>query len=185
METIFGERKGRQLEWNSAHTALDMLWNLIFITARVITLALFASYEPYWFWGFIIAQIVVVTIIVFFIGLRSEYNSRSLPYHFLTSCFTGFSMVFNMFFAHPALVNFRIYVSYWTLMFIEDTVMISLWFVWSSDIGLWYHNVAIECIIPAHVLALIIKSAQCYYYSGRDISCDGTGKFYHPVFYDP
>ena len=177
------KEKSENWEWNIIHTAADMLWNLIFITARVITLALFASYEPYWFWGFIVAQIVVVTIIVFFIGLRSEYNSHSLPYHFLTSCFTGFGMVFNMFFAHPAPVKFRIYVLYWILMFIEDTVMISLWFVWTSDLGLWYHYVAIECIIPAHVLALIIKSVQCYFYNDCEVSFDGKGKFYDPTFY--
>ena len=160
------KEKSENWEWNIIHTAADMLWNLIFITARVITLALFASYEPYWFWGFIVAQIVVVTIIVFSIGLRTSikdhYYGHLLPYHILTSCFTGIGMVFNMFFAHPSPVKFRIYLLYWTLMFIEDTVMISLWFVWSSDLGLWYHDVAIGCIIPVHVVALIIKSIQCF-----------------------
>ena len=68
-------------------------------------------------------------------------------------------------------------------MFTEDTVMISLWFVWSADLGFWYRKVAMLCLIPLHFHALMVQYIQCYVYNGHKSPCDGNGTFYHPVFY--
>ena len=181
-ETVLEKEKSDNWEWDWKHATADMLWNLVFISARVVTLALFAAYEPYYFWSLIVAQIVIVTIVIFSICIRND-NTHSVFYHFIISCFTGFGMVFNMFFAHPNIaVPYGVYLLYWLLIFIENTVMILLWFIWSSELDLWYHNVAIGCLIPAYVLALIIKSIQCYFYNDERISL--SWKFYDPIFYD-
>ena len=173
------EYRKKNSDWTWVHTAADMLWNLVFISVRVVTLALFAAYEPYYFWGLIAAQIVIVIIVIFSSCVRND-KKHSMLYHFFASCFAGFGMVFNMFFAHPNFeVLYGVYLLYWMLVFIENTVMILLWFIWCSDLDLWYHNVAIGCLIPAYVL--VIKSIQCYFYNNERISL--RWKFYDPVFY--
>ena len=152
--------------------AVDVVWNLIFISARVITLALFASYQITWFWGLIIAQMVVVAIIISSLFHRNTDDEHSVFYRLFASCFSGIGMVFNMFSAHPIPVKFYVYLVYWAFMFIEDTVMISLWYTWTESLGLWYHDVAIGCVIPAHIVALVIKSVQCYFYNEQEVRWD-------------
>ena len=46
--------------------------------------------------------------------------------------------------------------------------MITLWYQWSSDLDLWYHDVAISCLLIAYFLSLIIKTVHCYFYNGRN-----------------
>ena len=150
-------------EWTWTDTAADILWNITSISPRVITLALFASYEPYWFWALIITQIVIISVLTFAYVIVNEINPRNTLYHFLMYCFTGIGMVFNMFFAHPITIPFGAFLWYWLLMFIENTVMILLWYQWSSELGLWYHEFAVSCLMMAPFLPLIIKSIHCYF----------------------
>ena len=49
------------------------------------------------------------------------------------------AMVVNMFHG-PRSVDFRHFIFYWCLMFIENVVMISLWYSWSTNFGLFFHD---------------------------------------------
>ena len=150
-------------EWTWKDTAADILWNITSISPRVIILALFASYEPYWFWGLIITQIVIISVLIFALVIARKIEPRNPLYHLFMACFTGIGRVFNMFFAHPITIPFGAYLWYWLLMFIETTVMILLWYQWSSVLGLWYHEFAVSCLMMAPLLPLIIKSLHCYF----------------------
>ena len=150
-------------EWTWKDTATDILWNVTSISPRVIILAFFASYEPYWFWGLIITEIVTISVLIFAFVIVTEIEPRNPLYHFFMACFTGIDMVFNMFFAHAITISFGAYLWYWLLMFIENTMMILLWYQWSSDLGLWYHELAVSCLMMAPFLPLIIKSLHCYF----------------------
>ena len=48
--------------WTRKDMVVDVVWNLLSVSPRVITLALFSSYQLYWFWGLIIAQVIIVLI---------------------------------------------------------------------------------------------------------------------------
>ena len=64
-------------------------------------------------------------------------------------------------------LEFYVYVLYWFVTMIENTVLISLWFVWSSDLGLWYHDVAIGCIISSYLLSFVIELTHSYFNNER------------------
>ena len=73
------------------------------------------------------------------------------------------AMVFNMFHG-PRSVYFPHYMFYWYLMFIENLVMISLWYSYSTNFGLFFHEMALIFVILAYIFSLIIKCAHCYFY---------------------
>ena len=43
---------------------IDMVWNIFSVIPRAIALALFASFELYWFWGLVISQFAFIVIII-------------------------------------------------------------------------------------------------------------------------
>ena len=51
--------------WNWKDMVVDMVWNVLAISSRVFTLALFASYRLYWFWGLVGAQIAITSPVIF------------------------------------------------------------------------------------------------------------------------
>ena len=77
-------------------------------------------------------------------------------------------MIFNMLVQNET--KFYVYVLYWVAMMIENTVLISLWFVWSSDLGLWYHDAAIGCIVFSYILSFLIEFTYSYFYN--EMECD-------------
>ena len=96
------------------HIGVDILWNIISISPRVIALALFASFEPYWFWELVISQLLIVTVIAFIAAWKEDKKPTRIEdtqevgdckqregkegrlFDFFMSCFTGTGMVFNM-----------------------------------------------------------------------------------------
>ena len=149
--------------WTKKDIAVDFIWNTFSISPRVIALALFASYQPYWFAGLIIVQILVSMILSCrLIYKRGCVNDGKLRL-FLMSLLMSIGMVFNMFHGLFS-VDFILFMFYWCLMFIENVVMISLWYQWSTGFGLFFHELALIFVIVAYVVSLIIKCAHCFFY---------------------
>ena len=46
-------------KWTLIDIVIDMLWNVFSVSSRVIALALFASYQLYWFWGIVGVQFAI------------------------------------------------------------------------------------------------------------------------------
>ena len=154
--------------WNWKHMTVDMLWNILSISPRVIALALFASFRLYWFWGLICLQVIACMIIILLIICDGHIKLCGFTAFFTwlaMGLFTGLGTVFTMFVFLP--VPFFIYLLYWIIMFTENVVMISLWYQWGSDLGLWYHDAALTIVIAGYVLSLIIKCVHCSFYNRK------------------
>ena len=151
--------------WNWKDMVVDMVWNILSIGPRVISLALFASYQIYWFWGLIGLQVTGAMLILLPIACNGPVKFCEMTVCISTGLFTGLGTVFNMFVLLP--VPFFCYLLYWVLMFIENTVMISLWYQWSSDLGLWYHDAALSFVIVGYVLSLVTKCIHCSFYNKK------------------
>ena len=151
--------------WTKKDMAVDFFWNTFAISPRVIALAFFASYQPYWFGGLIVAHILVSMIVNCLILRKSSlFNNESDIMDFLfMNLLSSIGMVVNMFFCQLS-VDFLVFLLYWCLMFIENIIIISLWYQWSADFGLFFHEMALMFVIVAYVLSLIIKCAHCYFY---------------------
>ncbi len=160
--------KAKQL--SVKNMAVDMIWNVLAISSRVLVLALFAGHEPIWFCGLVATQIFTITIMACCLTKKTAQNTEVLiikccccsttfdeaafccwrTLAVLASCF----MVFHWF---PAVQNihFFLYLMYWLCMFVENIFLASLWFHWSTGLGLWYHEAAIAYIIePMHCHSL-------------------------------
>ena len=151
-------------DWTWKDMVVDMVWNILSVSPRVIALALFASFELYWFWGLVITQVVIVVIVYStFYYHNKEWEGVSVYIiSVLFNIFIGMGSIFTMFALYT--VTFQVFLIYWIVMFVENTVMVSLWYQWSSDFGLWYHDWAISFVISAYVVSLIIKCVHCYFY---------------------
>ena len=160
-----GENKVEETEttsqWRWKDMVVDMVWNVLAISSRVITLSLFASYRLYWFWGLVGAQIALTSPVIFWYAYQSGILRCNI-FDVFASIFTACGFLFNIF--AGGRISFRMYLLYWTFIFVENIVIISLWYQWSSDFGFWYHDWAISYIICAYFLSLIVKGFHCYYY---------------------
>ena len=112
-------------DWTRNDMAVDMVWNILSISPRVVTLVLFASFQLYWFWGLVITQIVCVTVFVLILiqFIEEEYTLFESVFYSVVS---GVSSMFTMFVAIKVKILFYYYLLYWTVTFVENTVMISL-----------------------------------------------------------
>ena len=76
--------------------------------------------------------------------------------------FNGLGTIFNMF--AVVTVPFSVYLYYWLVVFTENSAMILLWYAWSSDRELWYHDVALSFVFVPYVVSLVIEFLQCRWY---------------------
>ncbi len=146
-------------EWTLKDMVVDMIWNVLAITSRVLALALFAGYQPWWFWGLIFAQLIIVAIIEYFGASHHKSEAAELSSRVFVSLFASASMMFNLFWAFHT-VPFLLYFVYWLIMFAENVEFISLWFYWSTGLGLRYHEAAITYVIAAYALSFIVHSVH-------------------------
>ncbi len=145
---------------------LELIWNILCISSRVIVLALFASVQRYWFAGLISCQVVLFSILFFFKFIHSEWFKSRITdkidnfLHLLLIIILGTNSVFNIFL--PAeyydRMPYLLYAFYWLLMMIENTVFITIWYTSSAGLGLWYHNPALAYVIIAYFLSFILKT---------------------------
>ena len=149
--------------WDWKDMLVDMVWNILSVGPRVIALALFASYQIYWFWGLIGLQLIGAMLILLPIICKGSVKFCECTVCIAAGLFTGLGTVFTMFVFLP--VPFFCYLLYWILMFIENTVMISLWHQWSSGLGLWFDDAALAFVTVGYVLSLIIKCVHCSFYN--------------------
>ena len=152
--------------WTWKDVVVDMVWNIMSISSRVIALTLFASYEVHWFWS------IAGTHTVFMIGvsyfLERGDNSRDAAkvcVHMGGAAWMGFGSLFN--FCADSGQPKRFYFMYWLIMFIENTTMISLWYQWTIGLGLWYHDAALVFVIVVHLLSLVVECLHAYFYNDR------------------
>ena len=173
-------------DWTCIDLVTDMVWNILSVSPRVIALALFASYELYWFWGLVITQIGIVIICY---TLFHYFNTDDVDlqgvcgffFMLILNTFTGMGWVFTMF-AVLNTVTFPIYLLYWVVIFVENTIIISLWHQWSDKLGVWYHNVALFYVIIAYAVSAIIKFVHCYFYKpNKNEKNIFKWKFFHEV----
>ena len=142
---------------------MDMLWNVLAISSRVTALALFASHQLHWFWGLLGAQIFIATSASLVYERFSE-SKEDFIIDMFYSFYVGVSMIFNVIWVFDLNLYFYVYILYWLLMFTENTLMITLWYMWTDSLGFWYHNAAIVGVIAFYVLLLVVKTAHCYFY---------------------
>ena len=153
--------EGKESEyWNWKHMVVDMFWNVLSISPRVIALAFFASFELYWFWGIVGFQIATAIVVTFF---YHRFWSTENKGDIITSIVEGVGMQFTMFADRQ--IHFWFYLIYWLFTYIEITVLVSLWYVWSLNLGFWYRDVTIGCVISGYFLSLIVKTLHTSYWN--------------------
>ena len=152
---------------------VDMLWNALSVSPRVITLALFASYEVHWFWYIAGTHIVVMMGASYFLYRGNDTGDAAhIIANILLSAMVGIGCLFNLCESGIEPTGFPVYLVYWIIMFAENTVMISLWYHWSNDLDLWYHDIVVTFVIVTYLLSLVVECLHAYFYNGRKSVCD-------------
>ena len=176
------EEEAKNEDWTWKDMAIDMVWNIFSVSPRVIALALFASFELYWFWGLVITQLALIVIIVIApmcVLCTSQIDIFAFLGTLMSIFLIAIGWVFNMF-VFLTTVDFPVYLLYWVVIFVENTIIICLWHQWSDDLGFWYHNLALLYVILAYAVSLIVKSVHCYFYkNNRDEKNIFKWKFFY------
>ncbi len=150
-----------------------MTWNTLCISSRVITLALFASQEQYWFAGIVIVHLLIALVIYgLLIRGLGDYEPLSL-----LSISLAVTSIFNIGLTYERRFrNYVLYVCYWIVMMIENTILIGIWYTLSTNDGLWYHNPAIAYVMTAYFISFFIKTYQTYQRKDKNKEPINVGK---------
>ena len=148
-----------------------MTWNVVAISARVLALALFASRFLPWAIGLIVTQIIIFSLA----ELYKDSGIRDLG-HQLIDRLVAFVLVVML--AMSSVLNilltdifgqdvswmrrYRFYSRYWLLMMIENSVLISIWYVVTLHEEYWYSLPALCYVLVAYFISFIIKTFHVF-----------------------
>ncbi len=142
-------------------TIIEMVWNILCMSSRVIALALFASVERYWFAGLVTAQLIFTPGIYLYANFEVWVEDcRALPFMIML----GINSVFNIFLtkSFEAPLRYTSYALYWLVMMIENVIFISFWYSATGGQELWFHDAAIVFVTVAYSVSFIVKTVQTY-----------------------
>ncbi len=149
---------------------LDMVWNLLCMSSRVIVLALFASRFILEFWVLISFHFAVISSI-FFEKTYKKDNTCIRCEKLCEGCFQSLlygigCSFFNMIqvtVRRHNLRSYRVYVLYWLIMTLENTILIVVWYWKVETEGLWYDVPAIVYVVTAYTTSFFVKTWHvCY-----------------------
>lgn len=144
---------------------VDLIWNILVLSSRVLALALFAGSTLLGFLGLASVQVMVGFAYAY---SEMEKNNRSSLFPL---CF-AVSSIFNLQAYYKVTISFKTYLLYWLVMFVENTVLILLWFHWSADRGLWYHEAVLIWVIWACFASFLVECAHMYFYADNSKTND-------------
>ena len=160
---------------------VDMLWNILSASPRVIALAMFACYEVHWFWYIGGTHVVVMTGVSYFFDRgNEERDAMDIIWCIALAAWMGFGCLFNFCSLTQQSIRFRVYLLYWLMIFIENTLMISLWYHWSKALDLWYLGIVDSFITLGYPVSLAVECLHAYFYNGRERIPGICKWFFHP-----
>ena len=112
-----------EIYWGPMEYICDMSWNTLCISSRVITLALFAAREKYWFAGILTVHIIIALIAYLYRTYQIAYYEAIFEM-VLISVPCAISSIFNISLTYvPGLRTYKINVSYWSIIMIENIIL--------------------------------------------------------------
>ena len=142
---------------------LEMIWNMLCISSRIIVLALFASVQTYWFAGLISGQVVLFSsLFLCTILLHAGIHSKLYVFaSILLSILLGINTIFNIFLpakVYDIRLPYLLYAVYWIIMMVENTILITIWYHSTNELEMWYHVPAIVYVVIAYILSFILNT---------------------------
>ena len=140
---------------------LELIWNILCISSRVIALALFATVQTHWFAGLFAMIILFALPHTSSIGDVNDRGETDYCVYISLVILFASNSVFNIFL--PSMyftyhLPYLAYAVYWLLMMVENTVFITIWYISVNGQDLWYHTPAIVYVIVAYLLSFIVKT---------------------------
>ncbi len=151
---VINDEENGNLSFETMDYALDVTWNILCISARILALSLFATIYRYWFAGIVTVHITIIFFIVFFIFICADKTAWLLGV--ISGLGIGVTLLFNVFLLGGE--KYIAFLFYWVIIMIETVIIISVWYVDTPDKNLWYHNAAIAYVIPAYFVSVFIKT---------------------------
>ena len=164
---------------------IELIWNILCISSRIIALSLFATIYRYWFAGIVIVHIIVI----FLATLRKDFHENKQQHNTDSEevCITavvyslglGIGYLFNVLLVRRAFRSYVFYMCYWLVLMVETIILITVWYFETKGEGLWYHEASIACIIPAYFISFVIKTLHVSTFAGNKGKSIWNWKCYH------
>ncbi len=161
---VFDTADGIPRPFTAWNYILEMLWNVLAISCRVIALALFGSQYRYWFAGVVVVQCMFWIACIMYI----ENDLESLESISDWKCFVvfrlaqGIGYTFNisssLYWVDIFIMKYPWYVFYWFITMLMNTILISIWFTATADTQLWYRIPATIYVIVGYFMSLFVKT---------------------------
>ncbi len=158
------EEDDAEISFETMDYIMDLVWNILCISARILALSLFATVYRYWFAGIVTFHITIIFIMmVFNRNIDTSMDTGDWVSFVIFSLGLGIGYLLNILMVSYNQVSlvFQTYVfyfCYWMVLMIETTILISIWYAENQDNDLWYNDVAIAYVITAYSISVAIKT---------------------------
>ncbi len=143
---------------------MDLVWNILCISARILALSLFATVYRYWFAGIVTVHIIIIFSVMLYNMVKQLEEAVEGMIFIIFSLGLSMGYLFNILIVSydrllsSAFQTYRFYLCYWIVLMTETTILISIWYAENQDNDLWYRDVAIAFVIPAYFISVAIKT---------------------------
>ncbi len=146
---------------------IELIWNILCISSRIIALSLFATIYRYWFAGMVIFHIIIIFFAILLKDTDENSGVGDWVVSFIFGLGFGIGYLFNVLLVEFAFESYVFYMGYWLVLMVETTILISVWYVKTNGEDLWYHDTSIACIIPAYFISFVIKTLHVSTFEGN------------------
>ena len=133
--------------------ALQFCWRFFTVAARVIALALFAARFSHWV--FVVIASHWMTMFVWIRAMATDFcdtRVEELGFNLVAAAIYVFCYL-NLIEGHTRLR----YVFYYSVTFLEDALLISVWYMFTQTRYVWYQSPAIAAVFSGYVIGITFQ----------------------------
>ncbi len=135
---------------------LEMIWNVLAISCRVITLALFATQ-----YDLFVTLVVVQCFLCFMVcGATTKWEESACGMSFFYGMYCTLMNIIPVSFTQNEnlALSYWWYVAYWWMTMAQNTVMIAMWAAAMNDMDVWYTTPVVGYVTLAYTASLLVKT---------------------------
>ena len=148
---------------------LQFLWHFFTIGARIIAIAMFASYFKAWI--FVLAGAHWCAMLVWILIQSTSFcDTKCAEFFFnVVAALVYVFCYFNLTEGHTRLR----YLFYYTIVYSENAAMILVWYIFTQTLDIWYHSYAMVAVLAGFFIGIFFQVVYYLKYHPNNLPpCD-------------
>lgn len=133
---------------------VQMLWHACIISSRIVTLVLFAT--QYGWWVGVVVSVHYVLMCVWLFCQKIHLFKHNVLLEFCFDLALGVIYIFHYLNVAEGHTRVR-YLCFYSLLFAENVVMTTLWYMQASNLSLWFATPALVFVLASFFVGIFLQ----------------------------